>query len=185
MFSDKERPPKIALKYWPDRELNIVAMPVPRKDYIYTTYAGRKISLAEVIDIIETRVHKLYASNISGPQIGIPLRIISLNLGNGIETYINPQIVGHEGNKVTKAEGCLSAPGVTEAVLRYEKVYVKALTKDWKEVDIVAEGFRAQAFQHEIEHLDGRLFLDTVPPPIKDRAVIAIRKSLLSRPVKR
>ena len=86
---------------------------------------------------------------------------------------INPQIVTTEGSERTE-EGCLSVPGIYEYVDRAERVRVKALDRDGKEQDFEADGLLAVCIQHEIDHLEGKIFVDYLSPLKQKR----IRKKL-------
>ncbi len=83
---------------------------------------------------------------------------------------INPVIVDAEGSEVGE-EGCLSVPGITESVKRKYKVLLKAIDINGKEIEIEAEGLLARVFQHELDHLHGKLFIDYLSP-IKKRLVL-------------
>ncbi len=96
---------------------------------------------------------------LAAPQIGIAKRVIVVNLEEDWYELINPEISRQEGSE-TDMEGCLSVPGVIGEVTRAEKVTVKALNRQGEEVEISAEGLLARVFQHEIDHLEGILFID-------------------------
>jgi peptide deformylase len=76
--------------------------------------------------------------------------------------FINPSIVKQEGDLVEDYEGCLSVPSIYGKVTRYSKVKVKAMGLDGKEFRITADGFLARIFQHEIDHCQGKLFIDHI-----------------------
>jgi peptide deformylase len=96
---------------------------------------------------------------LAAPQIGVSKRAIVVDLDGELYELINPEIVCAEGS-VSDAEGCLSVPGLIGDVIRASKVLVKALNRQGQEVEISAEGLLARAFQHEIDHLEGILFVD-------------------------
>ena len=105
---------------------------------------------------------------LAAPQIGEPYRIIVCDVSrktkeknNGRVILINPTIQRREGNKILR-EGCLSVPDYTGNVTRAEKVWVEGLDPRGLPVNLISEGFEALAFQHEIDHLDGILFLDRI-----------------------
>lgn len=99
---------------------------------------------------------------LAAPQVGILKRIavVDIQEDNKI-VLINPEIIEEEGKAVME-EGCLSIPGETGDVIRAEKIKVKTLDRDGNEIEFKAEGLEARAIQHEIDHLDGILFLDKV-----------------------
>ncbi|MTI79801.1 MAG: peptide deformylase [Firmicutes bacterium] len=96
---------------------------------------------------------------LAAPQVGVSKRIIVVDVGEGLFEVINPEIVESQGVE-TDMEGCLSIPGAVGDVPRAASVVVKGLNRDGQEVSINARGFLARAFQHEIDHLDGVLFID-------------------------
>jgi peptide deformylase len=106
---------------------------------------------------------------LAAPQIGEPYRIIVCDVSRKIKeghhhgqtVLINPVIQRREDKKIVR-EGCLSVPDYTGNVSRAEKVWVNGLDSQGSAVHLVAQGFEALAFQHEIDHLDGILFLDRI-----------------------
>lgn len=104
----------------------------------------------------------------AAPQLGINQRIIIIrdDLDNkNINTFtalINPEVIRTEGKTVTDYEGCLSVPEIYGKVARPDKVKIKALLEDGNEVRIKATGYLARTLQHEIDHLDGILFIDHI-----------------------
>ncbi len=105
---------------------------------------------------------------LAGPQVGVMRRIITLHVPEGMDeegdpeyryTLVNPEIVKGYG-EATAVEGCLSVPGWAGEVVRKESVTVKAVDLDNRPVRIKAKGYLARVFQHEIDHLDGIMFMD-------------------------
>ena len=92
-------------------------------------------------------------------QVDVLLRIIVMKVDNQLYTLANPEVVRSSGEQIGY-EGCLSVPGFIGEVARAEKVTIKALNRNGKEVRIKGEGLLARAIQHEIDHLDGVLFID-------------------------
>lgn len=109
-------------------------------------------------DMAET-MYKTDGVGLAAPQIGVTQRIIVLDDGNGLLELINPEITHKEGSQIG-LEGCLSVPGYYGDVERFDKITVKAIDKHNKKVTIKAEGFLARILQHEIDHLDGHLFIE-------------------------
>lgn len=121
---------------------------------------------AQIIALLDDMVETMYDAEgvgLAAPQVGINKRIIVIDVQdeNGLLKLINPVIVNREG-KECSVEGCLSFPGIAGEVEREESVTVKALTPDGNSVEICASGLLARALQHEIDHLDGILFVDRV-----------------------
>src|SRR5438270_12721523 len=97
---------------------------------------------------------------LAAPQIGVPLRLAVIDVDDVITVIVNPEIVKTIG-EIEMDEGCLSVPGFWGRLNRAERVSVKALDRTGKELRIRdAEGLFAQALQHEIDHLDGHLYID-------------------------
>lgn len=136
-------------------------------------------SRSKTVQTIDERVHRIVRNlldtlaaspgvAIAAPQIGEPHRIIVCDVSRKVKekhhgrmTLINPLIRRREGIRIFR-EGCLSVPDYTGNVNRSDKVWVEALDPDGQPVRLVAEGFEALALQHEIDHLDGFLFLDRI-----------------------
>jgi peptide deformylase len=103
---------------------------------------------------------------LAAPQVGVSERLIVLDVRNRegtkeLITLINPEIIEAEG-QVVEEEGCLSLPGITENVTRAERVLVRGYDLDEQEQEIEAKGLLAVALQHEIDHLEGILFIDRI-----------------------
>lgn len=98
---------------------------------------------------------------LAAPQVGILKRAVVIDVGDGKIELINPEMVEESGEQ-TGSEGCLSVPGVFGEVTRPNVVTVKAQDRDGKWFKITGKELLARAFCHEIEHLDGKLFLDRV-----------------------
>src|SRR5919204_3470073 len=123
----------------------------------------------EVITLIEDMAETMYAApgvGLAATQVGAGQRVIVLDVhgedeppGKRLLKLINPEIAEREG-EVMWEEGCLSVPGLTAPVKRARRVLVRAWTPEEREVQVEAEELLAVALQHEIDHLDGRLFID-------------------------
>jgi peptide deformylase len=110
-------------------------------------------------DMIET-MHAAPGVGLAAPQVGIPLRVIVIGLPEQEDiALINPQIVRRKGERVVN-EGCLSVPGYIGQIKRAESVTVKGRDRNGKEVRIKAEELLAQALEHEIDHVNGILYID-------------------------
>ncbi|MBE7013097.1 MAG: peptide deformylase [Ruminococcaceae bacterium] len=117
-----------------------------------------------VIQLLEDMKETMYEANgvgLAAPQVGILKRIAVIDVGDGPIELINPVIVETEGEQCG-TEGCLSAPGKYGEVIRPEKVTVTATDRNGDNFKITGEGLLAVALCHEIDHLDGNLFLDKV-----------------------
>jgi peptide deformylase len=123
----------------------------------------------DVAQLIEDMAETMYAApgvGLAAPQVGVGQRILVLDLhtkdeepGKRLLKLINPEIVERDGEIVWE-EGCLSVPELTAPVKRARRVLVRAWTPEERQVEVEGEELMAVALQHEIDHLDGRLFLD-------------------------
>lgn len=111
-------------------------------------------------DMLETmRLHE--GVGLAAPQVGILKRVVIVDAGEGPIELVNPEIIEESGSQVG-AEGCLSVPDVFGEVERPNKVKVKAQDRDGNWFEVEGEELLARAFCHEVEHLDGKLFLERV-----------------------
>lgn len=130
---------------------------------------------ADVIELINNMTETMYSQKglgLAAPQVGVNKRIIIVDHTGGEEPgsllqLINPELVIKTGEMLGD-EGCLSIPGEYEKVRRASNVVLKALNPAGETIEIEAEGLLARAFQHEIDHLDGVLFIDHLPPFKRD-----------------
>ena len=97
---------------------------------------------------------------ISAIQVGVPIRMIIIREGGKDMIFINPDIVRMSRHEVVYSEGCLSFPEIFYEISRPEKVKMKAKNEKFEDVEIEAEGLVARGLQHEIDHMDGIVFLD-------------------------
>lgn len=111
-----------------------------------------------VKDMIET-MYEADGVGLAAPQIGLSERIIVIDVGEGPFALINPEIKDAKGSAID-VEGCLSVPGEKSYVKRAANVVVEALNEDEKPLRLEADGLLARCLQHEIDHLDGILFID-------------------------
>lgn len=154
--------------------LRKVAQPVP-KDY------------PELKTLVANMYETMYGADgvgLAAPQIDLSLRLVVIGFrpydektdtyGEPYEehTLVNPEILEFQGEKTYFNEGCLSVPDIHEDVLRPERVVVHYWDEDWNEHTDTAEGLYARVVQHEIDHLDGKVFVDRLSP---------LRKTMLKR----
>ena len=118
-----------------------------------------------VLTVLDDMIETMHAANgvgLAAPQVGILKRIAVVEVEEGeIYELINPKIVASAGEQ-EGAEGCLSVPGRYGLVTRPKHVTVRALNRKGEEYEVTAHDFLARAFCHEIEHLDGKLYIDKV-----------------------
>lgn len=116
----------------------------------------------EVRQLIDEMIEAMRAASgvgLAAPQVGVSQRVIVWDVGDGAGALVNPKIIRTAGSQVGP-EGCLSLPGLQGTVQRPERVVVRGLDRDGNEVRISGEGLLARCLCHEIDHLDGRLFID-------------------------
>jgi peptide deformylase len=123
----------------------------------------------------ETMWHQV-GIGLAAPQVGLPYRILVMDNGEGaVQALINPVIESRSGT-IREEEGCLSLPGVFGMVERSKTITVRAMDADGKPVSFEATGLKARIVQHELDHLDGVLFIDRLPPVTRDRIKKKIQK---------
>ncbi|MFA5310888.1 MAG: peptide deformylase [Candidatus Omnitrophota bacterium] len=113
-------------------------------------------------DILSQMAQLMYEGDgvgLAAPQAGINEMMIVVDIGSGLYKLINPRVVDASGAQVNQ-EGCLSVPGICIKVKRAQRVRIKAQDENGKNLDIEAEGLLACVFQHEIDHLKGKLITD-------------------------
>ena len=153
-------------------------------DGILHEKAGDVAAITPEIDVlVNDMIETMYAApgvGLAAPQIGVPLRIfvVDISLGRdpaGLIVMINPQFVVREGMQLEE-EGCLSVPGFEATVVRPTRAVVKGLDRDGTMHERDGSGLLARAFQHEMDHLDGKLFIDHLRGIKRDQIVRKIKK---------
>lgn len=148
------------------REIRIIGDPVlARKADPVERVDDEVVRLAR--DMVET-LHAAPGIGLAAPQVGAGRRVIVVDLSVGedpaaLHIVVNPEIVAKEGESVCE-EGCLSVPDIREKVVRPYRVVVRGLDLDGRPVEIEGEDLLARAFCHEIDHLDGILFVEKLSP---------------------
>jgi len=156
---------------YPDKRLRNKAAPVENVD-------------EEVQNIIADMAETMYHApgmGLAAIQVGIDKRIIIYDISGPedepkLDVLINPEIVESEGSILSEGEGCLSVPDYRSDVKRYERVKVEALDRNGQPVHIETDGLHAIVLQHEIDHLDGVLFIDKIS---------ALKREMYKRKVKK
>ena len=156
----------------PDKRLRLVSKPVAKIDA-----ATRKL----VDEMFET-MYDAPGIGLAAIQIGEPRRIVTMDLAKKDEpkepqVFINPEVIGESGEKNIHEEGCLSIPEYYEEVERPASVKVRYLDLDGKQHEIEAEGLLATCIQHEIDHLNGVLFIDHISKLKRDRVIKKFAKA--------
>jgi peptide deformylase len=138
---------------------------------------------SQIQQLIDDMIETMYAApgiGLAAPQVGVGLRIFVADVSAGrnpteLLAFINPEFLERDGAQ-REEEGCLSVPGFNASVGRSSRVILKGLARDGHEQVIEASGLLARCFEHEMDHLDGTLFVDRLRGLQKDLIVRKIRK---------
>ena len=115
--------------------------------------------LHELLDDMAETMYKNNGCGLAAPQVSVLRRAIVMDVGEGLIEVVNPEIVSREG-EVDGVEGCLSVPGRQGYVLRPQKVVVRGQDRNGQPIELTCEDWLARCACHEIDHLDGRLYVD-------------------------
>ena len=137
----------------------------------------------DITQLIDDMIQTMYAApgvGLAATQIGVPLRIFVADISLGrnssdLITFINPEFVERDGMQLEE-EGCLSVPGFNATVARPSRAVLKGLNRHGEEQVVEATGLLARCFQHELDHLDGTVFVDRLRGLQKDLIVRRIKK---------
>jgi peptide deformylase len=156
----------------PDKRLRLVSKPVAKIDA-----ATRKL----VEEMFET-MYDAPGIGLAAIQIGEPRRIVTMDLAKKDDpkepqVFINPELIAKSGDKNIHEEGCLSIPEYYEEVERPASVTIRYLDLDGKQHEIEADGLLATCIQHEIDHLNGVLFIDHISKLKRDRVIKKFTKA--------
>lgn len=132
---------------------------------------AKKVEVVDdrIITLLDDMKDTMYAKEgvgLAAPQVGVLRRVVVVDVGEGLIELINPVIV-FESGKCIAEEGCLSIPGLDGAVERPKKVIVRAMNRNGETFEVTGSDFLARAFCHEIDHLNGILFIDKAIPQDK------------------
>jgi peptide deformylase len=138
-------------------------------------------------DMVET-MHAAPGVGLAANQVGVPLQLAVIDLStredegqrHPLLVIINPEILAMEGS-VVEEEGCLSIPDYSEKVKRAARIKVRALDRSGKQFELETEGLLAKALQHEIDHLNGLLFVDKLSPLKKNLFKRRFKKALVEK----
>jgi peptide deformylase len=142
----------LPILHHPDERLRRKAKPVTRFD-------------AELLSLIEDMLETMYDApgvGLAATQVGVALRVAVMDTSeerNAVIVMVNPEIV-ERSDRQDVEEGCLSVPDYRETIQRYSRVRMRALDAKGESYEMEADGLAAQCIQHEIDHLDGRLYID-------------------------
>jgi peptide deformylase len=156
----------------PDKRLRLLSKPVAKID------AATKQLVEDMFDTM----YDAPGIGLAAIQIGEPRRIVTMDLAKKDEpkepqVFINPELISKSGDKNIHEEGCLSIPEYYEEVERPASVRVRYLDLDGKQHEVDADGLLATCIQHEIDHLDGVLFIDHISKLKRDRVIKKFTKA--------
>jgi peptide deformylase len=168
------------------REIRTYPDPVLRKRTSPVERIDRALDRL-IEDMVET-MHAAPGVGLAANQVGVPLQLAVIDLSSREDeeqrhpllVIINPEILAFEGS-VIEEEGCLSIPDYAEKVKRAARVKVRAQDRTGKQFEIEAEGLMAKALQHEIDHLNGLLFVDKLSPLKKNLFKRRFKKTLMEK----
>lgn len=143
------------------REIRKFKDPILRKKARPVTKIDKR--LITLLDDMAETMRKADGIGLAAPQVGILKRVVVVAMDDEIIELINPEIIAQSGEQVG-LEGCLSFPGISGTVKRPAEVTVRAMDRNGNVRDITGTGLLARAFCHEVDHLDGIVFLDKVIP---------------------
>lgn len=151
----------------PNKQLRQVSKPISDEDL-------KSPEIQKLIDDMIVSMDKARGVGLAAPQIGKGIRLIIAETDEGPTAFANPKIISTSTRMVDSEEGCLSVPGVYGIVKRHKAVKVKAKDRFGNAVRLKAGGLLSIIFQHEIDHLDGILFIDKAEKIIKGESKSAI-----------
>jgi peptide deformylase len=137
-------------------EIRIYPDPILRKKALLVKNIDGQIK--EIADRMAESMYANKGIGLAAPQIGISHQIIVVDLGEGLNILINPEIIEGEGESILE-EGCLSLPNIEVPVKRKDKIFIRALDLDGKGMNLELIGFPGRVYQHEIDHLKGILII--------------------------
>lgn len=150
-----------SIRIYPDPILKQVAKPVEEID---------ESAVVVIQDLVDTMVASGHSVGVAAPQIGVLRRVVVVDVSrsklgkennHGLLEMVNPEIIEKSGSKMMR-EGCMSVPDYTGNVTRAERIVVEFIDRGGRRRIIESSGFEAVAIQHEMDHLDGLLFIDRV-----------------------
>ena len=154
------------------RAIRVLGDPVLRTEADPVTLFDHE--LRDLVRDLQDTVREPGRAGVAGPQIGVSLRLFSYNVDGVVGHLINPELSGFAGEQEDD-EGCLSVPGLWFPTKRAMRVVATGQDQHGEPLVIEGEGFLARALQHEADHLDGRLYIDTLRGDVRRQALRAMR----------
>jgi len=158
-------------------DIRVIGDPVLRQRASEITDVDGK--LARLADDMIATMYAAPGLGLAGPQVGVQKRIFVYDIGEGPQTVLNPEIRESRGEWGFE-EGCLSIPGLSFELVRPAEVHLVGYDLDGNEISIEADEILARCFQHELDHLDGVLFVERLDDDSRRAAMRIIREQALS-----
>ena len=159
--------PERPIRLFGDPVLKTVSAPVDHVD------DGVRALVDDLVDSVRLPGR----AGVAAPQIGVNLRAFSYNIEGEVGYVINPELVEVTGEPELVDEGCLSVPGLWHKTPRHPFARVRGIDLDGNAIEVAGEGLMAQALQHEVDHLDGIVYLDRLEKDERRAAMRAVRES--------
>jgi len=162
---DVFKPPKELEGAW-SAHPTIVKLGHPALRIRATSVARIGPETRKLVEQMVRTMREAYGLGLAAPQMGVSTRIIVYDIrdGDGLRVVVNPEIVSMKGEQLEPPEGCLSIPGLQGQVKRAMEVRVRGLDERGRKISIRATELEARVIQHEVDHLDGVLFIDRADP---------------------
>ena len=164
--------------------LEILHYPDPRLRTRAETVQNVDDEIRRLVDDMFQTMYDAPGIGLAAIQVNVPRRVLVIDVSeerNEPLCFINPEILEKHGEE-TMEEGCLSVPGYYDKVTRAERIRVRALDRDGEPFEMETDGLLAVCIQHEIDHLDGKLFVDYLSRLKRERARKKIQKELRQKP---
>jgi peptide deformylase len=155
---------------YPDERLHKVAKPLGLEEFDAT--------LQQLIDDMAETMYQAPGIGLAATQVDVHKRLVVIDISESrdqLQVFINPKIIDSQGQCLWE-EGCLSVPGIYEAVDRAEKITVQALDRQGKPFELTADGLLGICIQHEIDHLDGKIFVEKLSRLKLNRIIAKLKK---------
>lgn len=153
--------------------IRLIGDPVLRTPAAKVTEYG--MELARLVRNMTETMHSVRGAGLAGPQVGVGLRVFTYSVDGEEGHVVNPELSQAGGVQADDQEGCLSVPGIGFALARAETVLLRGFDMTGQPLEIEASGMLARCFQHESDHLDGRLYIDLLQGDDRRAAMRAIR----------
>ncbi|WP_323958540.1 peptide deformylase [Arthrobacter sp. JZ12] len=155
--------------------IRMIGDPVLRTPAAEVTDFGQ--DLVRLVDNMLETMHAVRGAGLAAPQVGVGLRVFTYAVDGQVGHVVNPQLTLGSGMQSDDQEGCLSVPGIGFALPRVDRVSLTGFDVTGATIELEASGMLSRCFQHETDHLDGRLYIDRLAGEDRRTAMRAIRNS--------